>query len=108
MIKVNIIKEKQLYRKINVTGHANYLIKDQEYDVVCASVSSIVFGILNMLTLKKFKGRITVEDNLIIISFLKVDNNEIIDLIIETMIVQLSTISESYPNNLKIKELKNV
>ncbi len=106
MIKVNVNKTNNLFTNINITGHADYQNEDEEYDVVCAGVSSIAFGILNMLVIQKFEGNIVVEDNLILIKPTNKDaTNHNIKLVLETLLVQLDTIAESYPKNIKIKEL---
>lgn len=106
MIKVNVNKTNKLFTNINITGHADYQNEDEEYDVVCAGVSSIVFGILNMLVLQKFQGDIVVEDNLILIKPTQKDGaDHNIVLVLETLLVQLDTIAQSYPKNIKIKEL---
>lgn len=47
MIKVFITSEQKRYRKIRVSGHADYNIAGQ--DIVCASVSALLAGLLNGL-----------------------------------------------------------
>ncbi len=100
MIKINFLKENDFYKTINITGHANHRSNNEEYDVVCAGVSSITFGILNKLDQENIDGELIVEDNLIIIE--TNSSNNTINIILDTLFVQLRTMQEAYPNHIKI------
>jgi uncharacterized protein YsxB (DUF464 family) len=81
-------------------GHADFA--DYGKDVVCAAVSSIIIGALNALKseeldIKIKKGDVKVSGNL----------NSHDEIVFETMLVQLKTIEDQYPNNLKINEGSN-
>jgi len=85
---------------ITISGHAN----SAEYgkDIVCASVSSIVYTTINAL--KKIQEQsIEVEDNgSMVIKVLTED--EIVKALIENMIELLKSLEEDYPKNLSVKE----
>ena len=86
---------------ITISGHAN----SAEYgkDIVCASVSSIIYTTINAL--KKIKeSSIDVEDNSskMIIKLLVED--EITKCLTENMMELLKSIEEDYPKNLSVKE----
>lgn len=100
MIKVKVVKEKELFKKITMMGHANY--DDYGKDIVCSSASSIVIttinGILeicpNFLTIIEEKDVMTIE-------ILKQD--EVCMKLIGNMISLLEELSKSYPKNITIK-----
>lgn len=95
MIKV-IRKE----NKITISGHAN----SDEYgkDIVCASVSSIVYTTINAIA--KINDRaIKVEDNkTMVIEVLS--NDEITESLINNMMDLLIDLEYDYPKNLNVKE----
>ena len=100
MIKVKVSKESNKYKKIIITGHANYA----EYgkDIVCAAVSATVLTTLN--------GIIAIDN-----SILDVENKQdkmIIDItkeettsqiLIDNMINCLNELVIEYPENIKIE-----
>ncbi len=97
MIKVNIKYVDNKFAYLKVSGHA----KSADYgkDLICAGVSSIVIGALNNLDAKNYDIKVT--DGLVEVT----SNHEITthdEIVIETMVVQLRTIEDSYPNNIKI------
>lgn len=99
MIKVTVIYVGNEIRGLKVTGHAN----SQKYgqDLICASVSSIVTGGFNAFD----------EDDIVSIKleegfgevFLKREND-----VIKTIIIQLKTIAEEFPQYLEINSKKEV
>ena len=85
---------------ITISGHAN----SAEYgkDIVCASVSSIIYTTINAL--KKIQEEsIEVEDNTSMTIKILTDD-EIVKKLIENMMELLKSIEEDYPKNLYVKE----
>lgn len=82
-----------------VKGHAEY--DDAGKDLVCAGVSSIMFGLLNALD-EIAEGSVDISvDNQIKIKTGKTDI--ILQTILRTGLIQLQTVEESYPEFIKIK-----
>ena len=101
MIKVNVeSKNKKNINKIKILGHADY----DEYgkDIVCSSVSSIVTTTVNGIYEidKEYLNLEEVKDGMII-TILKQD--KICDKLIKNMLSLLDELSESYPENIKVK-----
>ena len=94
MIKVQIDKN-----IIEVIGHANFNPKGK--DIVCASVSSIIFtsvnGILNI-----DKDAIVYKDDNKVMSIEIVKNDSITKKLIDNMLVLLEDLSRQYPDQLQI------
>ena len=96
MIKVNLIKTNDIVTGLQVTGHA----KSAEYgkDLICAAVSAILTGgfnafnenDINECSLKGGYASVNV-----------ISQRGLV--ILETIIVQLKTIENQYPKNIKIK-----
>lgn len=97
MIKVTINYVQEIVHDLEVKGHA----KSAEYgkDLVCAGVSSIITGALNALDAKDFN--IMIQEGLVRVNAKKeVSQHDAI--VLETLIVQLRTMEESYPQFIKI------
>lgn len=102
MIKVSVYQSLNLIHKIEMNGHA--FAGDPGEDLICAGASSIGVGILNALemltnqscdcTMKKANIKIVVKDV----------NDERTQIILQTMLIQLSTIEDCHPNHIKIKK----
>ncbi len=107
MIKVTIVNDHKTNQisRINITGHANSKKSGDEFDAICAAVSSISFGILNKLAKEKFQGELIVDENLIVIGNIDLHSNELVNTVIDTMLVQLQTIEEIYSKHLKLTYL---
>lgn len=100
MIKVEIEKIKGKVKKVTISGHAKFSKLGE--DIVCAGVSAISFGILNTLNkVDPDNVEIKVDDNEILIKTLK--NTKEIDLVLETLIIQLKTVEIEYSKYIKIK-----
>lgn len=95
MIKIN--KKDNI---ITISGHANSA--DYGKDIVCASVSSIVYTTVNAL--KRYSSSsVNFEDNQkMTITVLKDD--EITKLLIDNMFDLLHSLEEDYPKNICVKE----
>ena len=100
MIDIECQRENGKISKISVRGHALY---DQlGKDIVCAGASAIIFGGLNAIkAIKEFD--IKKADALIEIIAHKSASMHDLD-VLETMIIQLKTIEESYGKYIKVVE----
>ncbi|MBQ6477966.1 MAG: ribosomal-processing cysteine protease Prp [Erysipelotrichaceae bacterium] len=99
MIKAVYEVKDGTYLSLDVAGHAEY----GEYgkDLICASVSSILFGFMNALDelqenveIKQNENRITVKDH---------SGSGTVQNYFELVIIQLKTIEESYGNFIKVE-----
>ena len=94
MIKV-LLKENY----IQISGHAKF--DDYGKDIVCASVSSIVYTTINAI-LNFDNSAIKVSDkNDLIIEILS--NDTITNKLLDNMFVMLNDLEKQYPENIKIK-----
>ena len=98
MIKVTIKQEGNEIKSLSVTGHALYAKYNE--DIVCAGVSAIVFGGINAM--EDYKDDIDIIQKENELGFIVNKSNPNLQLIINTIIVQLKTIEESYSKNIKI------
>ena len=100
MIKVSVLKDKDNYKKIDVTGHALY--DDFGKDIVCASTSSIIITSVNAcikINEESIKYDYTKDG-------IKIDihsNDEIIQKLMDNMIKLLEELSLDYPKNIIVK-----
>jgi len=100
MIKIQVEKENEQYRKVVIEGHAMY--DDYGKDIVCSGVSAIVITTVNglcllddaYLSLKEEKDRLT-------ITILKHDT--VSETLIENMVRLLKQLANDYPKNVQIK-----
>ena len=99
MISVNVSFMGKDVKSLTVSGHANY----DEYgkDIVCAGVSAIVTGGINALEPHIKNIEIINESNKL--GVVVIENNEVIQVILNTMLIQLETIENSYKKYIKIK-----
>ncbi len=102
MIVVTIIKKKQVYQMMKVTGHANSAPYGE--DLVCAAVSAVMTGGINALDLtgamvKNIEGlsEIQVKDP-------QLTKNQ---QVYQVLHIQLETIAEAHPKFLKINIKEN-
>ena len=95
-----MIKVRKSNNVIEVSGHANY----SEYgkDIVCASVSSIITATINYI-MNIDPSSINYEDDGNKIKITKINNNEIIENILNTMIEMLKDLEKQYKQNIKIE-----
>lgn len=100
MIKVTIEKDKVLYKKVKVLGHALY--DDYGKDIVCSAVSSIVITTVNgILLIDKDSLNYMVSKKGMSISI--ENNNPITQKLIKNMINLLKELEQNYPKNIEIK-----
>ena len=101
MIKVKAVSKGNYLQKIEIKGHANFDVYG--HDLVCAGVSSVTFGTLNAL------DKMTSESVHLIVNkkiTIEVKNllDEKVQIILQTMMIQLETIKEQYSNYIEIKQ----
>lgn len=100
MIKVEYKFNNDSFTYLNVSGHA--LFADTGKDLICAAVSSIIFGLMNGLDgekdviIEEKNNRIVITNNS---NSLKANN------FIELALIQLKTIEESYHEFIKIERI---
>ena len=98
MIKINVKKENNIIKSVEVKGHADYA--DFGKDIVCSAVSSIVTTTINdILTLDKNAIKYITDDGNVTITNL---DNEIANKLLNTMLNTLSDLATSYPKNIRI------
>lgn len=94
MIKIDIKKD-----LIKITGHAGYA--DAGKDIVCASVSSIVYtsvnGIMNI-----DQDAIKFSDKKDILEIKIINKSKVVNILINSMIDLLEDLENQYPENIKI------
>ena len=98
MISVNVTFIGKDVKSLTVSGHANY----DQYgkDIVCAGVSAVVTGGINALESEIESIKIINEDNKLGVEV--INSNEKIQIILNTILVQLQTIENSYKKYIKI------
>ncbi len=85
--------------KISISGHANY--KDTD-DIVCASISSIMYTTVNaIMNLNKYA--ITFVDDGKVCNIIIDKHDETTDALIDNMILMFEEVSKQYPSNIEIK-----
>ena len=99
MIKVVYQVEQDKYVSLVVSGHAN--AGEYGKDLVCASVSSIMFGFMNALDVLDEDVEIKQLTNKI--SIINHSSSEMIQDYFELVMMQLKTIEESYRDFIKVE-----
>lgn len=98
MIKVEVVKEKDLYKKVSIIGHAMY--DDYGKDIVCSAVSSIVTTTINgCIALDENSLSYEVNDKGVVISNIVEGNTQTL---INNMVSLLRELEEKYPTNIKV------
>jgi len=87
------------YTKLEVSGHAQF--DESGKDLVCASVSSIMFGLMNGLDALNEDVEIKQLTNKIIIT--NHCSSNIVQDYLELVMMQLKTIEESYGDFIKVE-----
>ena len=99
MIRVNCSESDGHITHLEVRGHADYAAHGE--DLVCAGVSTVVFGLCNALDEIAGIDTIRVDQNLIAVDILKPDQTT--DTIMRTGLIQLMTVEEQYSHFMKIQ-----
>ncbi len=98
MIKVEVVKESNLYKKVSIIGHAMYA--DYGKDIVCSAVSSIVTTTINgCIALDENSLSYEVNDKGVVISNIVEGNTQTL---INNMVSLLKELEEKYPTNIKV------
>ncbi len=84
---------------ITIKGHANYRDHD---DIVCASVSSIMYTTVNAL-LRFDSNSINYQDNEFVVSIEVLKNTKETEILIINMLSLFKELSSKYPKNIKIE-----
>jgi len=95
-----MIKVKKDNKKISISGHALY--DSYGKDIVCASVSSIIYTTVNAL-FKINKNSIEYNDDGNTINIINLDNTEITNTLLDNMMDLLKQLEIDYPKNIKIE-----
>lgn len=90
-----VTKEKN---KIKISGHSGY--DNLGKDIVCASVSSIIYTTVNAVMNIDKSAICFIDDKDMEIKVLK--NTEVVDKLIKSMLELLQDLSTQYPQNIKI------
>ena len=106
MIKVLVKQNNNQIVNLSITGHAD----SGEYgkDLVCAGVCTVGIGAMNMLAKKGFlaKGLGTIEINEGYINVVVNHTDEVCQVVLETLVVTLETMVESYGRFIKISKVE--
>ena len=95
-----MIKVEYNNKKITISGHAGFA--DYGKDIVCASVSSIIYTTVNgLLNIDSESIKFT-DNKIITIEILKNDN--VTNILINNMLDLLKELEEQYPKNIKISK----
>ena len=94
---IKVIKENN---KVMVSGHANH--NEFGKDIVCASVSSIIYTTLNAIKCLKDNTVKVIDEGTMIIEIL--ENDEITSKLIMNMMNLLKDLASDYPKNIIVKE----
>ena len=99
MIKVIYEVQNDKYLSLDVSGHAEY--DESGKDLICASVSSIIFGFMNALDalnedieIKQLTNKIKITNH---------SSSSIVQDYFELVMMQLKTIEESYGDFIKVE-----
>lgn len=99
MIRVEVLRESALIKRVSVLGHAMY--NDFGKDIVCSSVSTCVITTVNgILSIDEDSLEVEEMAGKVIIDVLKKD--EIFEKLLQNMIDILSELSEKYPKNITV------
>ena len=100
MVTVSYTIHEGKINKLHVTGHANHGTAGN--DIVCAGVSAVVVGGLANLSSEENYEILVREGEVSILALKTVDEHD--EIVLETIIVQLEKIEESYKKFIQIKK----
>lgn len=101
MIKVLISSRNHQIEQVIIKGHA--LSNEHGKDLVCAGVSSISVGALNAIEeLANQSCELKMEHGFVSIKVIQ--NSETLQIILQTLLIQLKTIEFNYSKYIKIKK----
>ena len=100
MVKVEVIKKDNTYKKVIITGHAMY--SNYGTDIVCSAISSIVTTSINGI-LSLNEGSLNYEVNDGNVKIIINSDDFTTQTLITNMISLLKELEEKYPANIKVK-----
>lgn len=100
MVKVEVSKENNNYKKVSIVGHAMY--SDYGNDIVCSAISSIVTTSINGI-LSLNKGSLNYEVNAGDVKIIVNSDDFYTQTLIANMISLLKELEVNYPANIKVK-----
>ncbi len=92
---ITVLVQKKVYK---ISGHACYDLPGK--DIVCASVSSVVYTTINAIMNIKEDAIEYIDDTDIIIKI--ITHTKVVDKLLKNMLDILIDLSEQYPENIKI------
>ena len=95
-----MIRVKKNSNTISISGHANY--SEFGKDIVCSSVSSIVATVVNCI-MNIDNDSIVYEDDGNVITIFKKKDNNVVDIILDTMIELMKDLEKQYKENIKVE-----
>lgn len=101
MIKVKIYEKENQINKVVIKGHAGY--DRSGFDIVCASVSSIVITTINAIV-RYDTSSINYEEKDGFVSICVINHNKVIDLLIDNMLDLLGNLEQQYQNYIKLNK----
>ncbi len=102
MIKVSYQSDQECYSYLKVEGHAEFA--DEGQDLICAAVSSIIYGLMNALD--EYEEEVEIHDNEDDIEIRISGDHQTVQDYLRLVMIQLKTIEYSYGDFIKIKERK--
>ncbi len=99
MIRVNCTVKDGHIVHLDLSGHSESAARGE--DLICAGVSTVVFGLCNALDEIAGIDTIRVDQNLIAVDILKPDQTT--DTVMRTGLIQLMTVEEQYSHFMKIQ-----
>ncbi len=94
---IKVLKRGNIF---TISGHADYANYGQ--DIVCASVSSVVMTIVNCI-MNIDKTSIEYIDDSRSIVIKKINDNDIVDILLNTMLEILKDLENQYKENIKVE-----
>ena len=85
---------------IKISGHAGF--NNYGSDIVCASVSSVIYTIVNSV-MNIDSSSITYQDDGETIVITKINSNDVVDILLNTMMEILKDLEKQYTKNIKIE-----
>lgn len=100
MTKIIFILKQDHYLGIKIFGHT--MFEEKGKDIICAGISSIVFGGLNALKINDKNVLVKIDKEHALVEVNNISLQERIQGIVQTLHVQLETIYQKYPEHVKI------
>lgn len=107
MITITTHKGKsEHYQGFTVSGHADGYVDNEEYDLICASVSAITLTVaIGLRDVLHLEGTFDSDYGFMNITLDSEGNNDS-DILIKSMIKSLILVAEKYPGHVKLVEVK--